>query len=121
MTEERYRHYYGLCETDNVLVQIEVTPDAGDGATLPDREDWDEFGLRCPVCGDTVTGGYDGADNLTTDDMRTRQVRAESSLRVVRERVAALHVRYQAHGADGCDLCRQPWPCETIAALGVES
>ncbi len=32
-------------------------------------------------------------------------------------RVRELHSRYQAHGADGCDYCREPWPCTTIAAL----
>jgi hypothetical protein len=63
---EGYTHYYGFCDEDNVLVQIEVGPDTPPGTTLPHPNDWEDFGLRCPVCGDTVPGGYDGADDATT-------------------------------------------------------
>lgn len=41
-----------------------------------------------------------------------------ASLNVRIWRARELHSHYQAHGADGCDLCRQPWPCQTVAALG---
>lgn len=50
-------------------------------------------------------------------DQRARADRAE-------ERIAAalaIHSRYIGHGADGCDACRQPWPCPTVRALTIDA
>ena len=90
MAEPRYRHYYGFCEADNVLVQIEVHPDAGPDATLPPPGEWEDFGLRCPVCDDTVLGGYDGADDWTTEQERDLRAVADERLRRVEEEVGHL-------------------------------
>lgn len=38
------------------------------------------------------------------------------SHRVMREMLKE-HSRYVAHGADGCDACRFPWPCPTVVRI----
>jgi len=59
---EGYRRYWGHCDRDNVLIQVESGPD-DPHTPLPDPTDW-YAGLRCPICGSPVPGGYEGADNV---------------------------------------------------------
>lgn len=68
-----YRSYWGACENKShapLTIVVECHPDAGPDATMPDpasaEDGWDAFGLTCPVCGDTVPGGFEGADETTT-------------------------------------------------------
>lgn len=70
-----YTRYWGHCDDCEVTVIAESGPDRSD-VPLPDPNDWEDFGLRCPVCGDTVPGGYGGADDETTESLKVELARA---------------------------------------------
>lgn len=70
-----YRKTYGVCDDCNVIVIVEMHPDAGPDAVLPDYEDWDrERFPDCPVCGGSQI--EDGSDPTTTHEDETARLQA---------------------------------------------
>lgn len=54
-----------------------------------------------------------------------RELTAETAVLVGKQaigikKVSDLHQPYIAHGSNGCDTCRVPWPCPTAEALEIE-
>lgn len=78
---DRYRSYWGTCEDTShppLTLVVEVHPDGGPTAFVPDpgAGDWEGFGIECPVCSTTVSGGFEGADETTTWERNDRRVAA---------------------------------------------
>jgi hypothetical protein len=54
LSNRRVIKQWGVCDNCLAILSIEVHPDHP-LQSLPPEDEWDSFGLRCPVCGNTVT------------------------------------------------------------------
>ena len=87
----------------------------------------DELTARLAITDKALDGAAEEIEALTAQ-LRALQSWAEGArtdleaLTAQRDKVLALHVRWspQRSTITRCAVCKKPWPCETVRALGVE-